>query len=278
MVPELVFQVGLRATGYTASDFFEAAGWGFNIITAPEIWHKLLTPFGYEIREAIGDYPCYVTYDIDSFDPAYALGTGTPEIGGLTTSQAMELIRAMNGLNIVGFDMVEVSPMYDSHGNTALTAANLMFEILSILPGVEYLQKVKCPILKIVFLAVAAFIILQLVFRFWPLPTEAWRAGGMPTGMQSLVKPGGYYVISQEVIKADIETLVRATPRIKVLQQNPKFVAVVRSAFWGFPDMIEIWKNDRGVHLRGSLIIGWSDYGTNRRRILGWIEQSRIQK
>ena len=138
LVPELVFQVGLRGTGYTAEDFSEAAGWGFNIITAPEIWHKSLTPLGNEIREAIGDHPCYVTYDIDSLDPAYAPGTGTPEIGGLTTPQAIELIRAMNGLNIVGFDMVEVSPMYDTSGNTALTAANLMFEILSILPGVEY--------------------------------------------------------------------------------------------------------------------------------------------
>ena len=136
----------------------------------------------------------------------------------------------------------------------------------------------KWPSLKIVFLAVAAFIILQLIFRMWPLPAEAWRAGGMPAGMQSLVKPGGYYVISQEVTKANIETLIRATPRIKVLQQNPKFVAVVRSAFWGFPDMIEVWKSDSGVHLRGNLVIGWSDYGTNRRRILGWLERSKFQK
>ena len=138
LIPDLVFQVGLRGTGYTAEDFSEAADWGFNIITAPEIWHKSLTPLGNEIRETIGDHPCYVTYDIDSLDPAYAPGTGTPEIGGLTTPQAMELIRAMNGLKIVGFDMVEVSPMYDTSGNTALTAANLMFEILSILPKVEY--------------------------------------------------------------------------------------------------------------------------------------------
>ena len=138
LVPELVFQVGLRGTGYTAEDFSEVAGWGFNIITAPEIWHKSLTPLGNEIREAIGDHPCYVTYDIDSLDPAYAPGTGTPEIVGLTTPQAIELIRAMNGLNIIGFDMVEVSPICDTSGNTALTAANRIFEILSILSGVEY--------------------------------------------------------------------------------------------------------------------------------------------
>ena len=138
LVPELVFQVGLRGTGYSAEDFTEAAGWGFNMTTAPEIWHKSLTPLGIEIRDAIGDQPCYLTYDIDSLDPAYAPGTGTPEIGGLTTPQAMEFIRALRGLNIIGFDMVEVSPMYDTSGNTALTAANLIFEILSILPGVEF--------------------------------------------------------------------------------------------------------------------------------------------
>ena len=138
LVPDLVFQVGLRGTGYTASDFSEAAGWGFNMITAPDIWHKSLTPLGTRVKNAIGDHPSYLTYDIDSLDPAYAPGTGTPEIGGLTTPQAMEFIRALWGLNIVGFDMVEVSPMYDTSGNTALTAANLMFEILSILPGVKF--------------------------------------------------------------------------------------------------------------------------------------------
>ena len=138
LVPELVFQVGLRGTGYTAEDFTEAAGWGFNMTTAPEIWHKSLIPLGNQIRKSIGDHPCYLTYDIDSLDPSFAPGTGTPEIGGLTTPQAMEFIRALQGLNIIGFDMVEVSPMYDTSGNTALTAANLIFEILSILPGVEF--------------------------------------------------------------------------------------------------------------------------------------------
>lgn len=138
IVPELVFQVGLRGTGYTAEDFTEAQDWGFNMTLAPELWHKSLSPLGRDIKAKIGDHPTYLTYDIDSLDPAYAPGTGTPEIGGLTTPQAMEFIRALRGLNIVGFDMVEVSPMYDASGNTALTAANLMFEILSILPGVAH--------------------------------------------------------------------------------------------------------------------------------------------
>ncbi len=138
ITPDKVFQIGLRGTGYTADDFTEAAGWGFNQYLAPQMWHKSLSPLAAEIKAKIGDQPCYVTYDIDSLDPAYAPGTGTPEIGGLTTPQALELIRGLRGLNIVGCDLVEVSPPYDTSGNTALTGANLMFEMLSILPGVPY--------------------------------------------------------------------------------------------------------------------------------------------
>ena len=133
-----VWQIGLRGTGYTAEDFTEAAGWGFNQVLAQEIWHQSLTPLAARIRESIGDLPCYISYDIDSLDPGFAPGTGTPEIGGLTPWQAMELIRGLKGLRIVGCDMVEVSPPYDTSGNTALLAANLLFEMLSILPGVPY--------------------------------------------------------------------------------------------------------------------------------------------
>jgi guanidinobutyrase len=138
LVADKVYQIGLRGTGYTAEDFTEAQGWGFNVIQAQELWHKSLTPLGARIRSEIGDHPTYITYDIDSLDPSFAPGTGTPEIGGLTTWQAMELIRALRGLNIVGCDLVEVSPPYDPSGNTALVGANLIFELLSILPGVAY--------------------------------------------------------------------------------------------------------------------------------------------
>lgn len=138
IVVDKVHQIGLRGTGYTADDFTEAAGWGFNQYLAPDLWHKSLTPLAHQIRDQIGDTPTYITYDIDSLDPSFAPGTGTPEIGGLTTPQAMELIRGLRGLNIVGCDVVEVSPPYDPSGNTALTGANLMFELLSILPNVPY--------------------------------------------------------------------------------------------------------------------------------------------
>ena len=138
IIPAKTYQVGLRGTGYSAEDFSEAEGWGFQHFPAHELWHKSLANLGAEIRRDIGDVPTYISYDIDSLDPAYAPGTGTPEIGGLTTPQALELIRSLKGLNIVGCDLVEVSPPYDMTGNTALTGANLLYEMLCVVPGVTY--------------------------------------------------------------------------------------------------------------------------------------------
>ncbi len=91
-----------------------------------------------EVRDQMGEGPVYISYDIDSLDPGLAPGTGTPEIGGLTTIQGLEIIRGCRGLDIVGGDLVEVSPPYDPSGNTALIGANLLFEMLCVLPGVEY--------------------------------------------------------------------------------------------------------------------------------------------
>ena len=87
-----------------------------------------------EIRAQLSGGPVYVSFDIDSLDPAFAPGTGTVEIGGLTVWQALEIIRGCRGLNVIGGDLVEVSPPYDLSGNTALVGANLLFEMLCILP------------------------------------------------------------------------------------------------------------------------------------------------
>ena len=80
----------------------------------------------------------YISFDIDGLDPSYAPGTGTPEICGLTLSQGIEIIRGCRGLDILGCDVVEVSPRYDPSGNTALVGANLLYEMLCVLPGVKY--------------------------------------------------------------------------------------------------------------------------------------------
>ncbi|MBD1549240.1 agmatinase [Roseibium aggregatum] len=133
-----VFQIGLRGTGYSPEDFNWSRKQGFTVVPAEDCWHKSLVPLMAEVREKIGDHPVYLSYDIDSLDPAFAPGTGTVEIGGLTIWQALEIIRGCRGLNVVGGDLVEVSPPYDPSGNTALVGANLLYEMLCILPGVRY--------------------------------------------------------------------------------------------------------------------------------------------
>ncbi|RQS71544.1 hypothetical protein DID96_12475 [Burkholderia sp. Bp8963] len=80
--------------------------------------------------------PYNMSFDIDGLDPSFAPGTGTPEVGGLTVQQDLEIVRGMKGLNIVGADIVEVSPPYDPFGTTALVGANLAFEMLCVMPGV----------------------------------------------------------------------------------------------------------------------------------------------
>lgn len=134
LINDKVFQIGLRGTGYSPSDYDWGRERGFTVVPAEQCWHKSLAPLMGDIRERIGDAPLYLTYDIDSLDPAFAPGTGTVEIGGLTTIQALEIVRGVKGLNLVGGDLVEVSPPYDSSGNTALIGANLLYEMLCSLP------------------------------------------------------------------------------------------------------------------------------------------------
>ena len=139
--PHCTWQIGLRGTGYTAEDFDWARDRGFTVVQAEELWHRSATPLIEQARAALGDGPVYLSFDIDSLDPGFAPGTGTPEIGGLTPIQALEIIRGCRGLNLVGADLVEVSPPYDPQGNTALLAANLLYEMLCVLPGVSYRDK-----------------------------------------------------------------------------------------------------------------------------------------
>ena len=136
LIGDKVFQIGLRGTGYSPEDFDWSRGNGWTVVQAEECWHRSLSPLMTEVRDRIGDAPVYLSYDIDSLDPAYAPGTGTVEIGGLTTAQALEIGRGCAGLNVVGADLVEVSPPFDHSGNTALIGANLLYEMLCVLPGV----------------------------------------------------------------------------------------------------------------------------------------------
>lgn len=134
-----VWQIGLRGTGYAIDDFDWPRRQGFHLVPAHEVWGQTLAPLMDQIRQQIGPQtPTYLSLDIDGIDPAYAGGTGTPEIGGLTVPQALEIVRGCRGLRLVGCDLVEVSPPYDPSGNTALLGANLLYEMLCVLPGVRY--------------------------------------------------------------------------------------------------------------------------------------------
>lgn len=105
------------------------------MVQAEECWYRSLAPLMAEVREQMGSAPVYLSFDIDGLDPAFAPGTGTPEVGGLSVWQGLEIVRGCRGLNLIGADVVEVSPPYDRSGNTALLAANLLFEMLCVLPG-----------------------------------------------------------------------------------------------------------------------------------------------
>ncbi|XP_043847838.1 agmatinase, mitochondrial isoform X1 [Dromiciops gliroides] len=132
-----VVQIGIRGPSTSMNPYKYNRDQGFRVVLAEDCWLKSLVPLMGEVRQQMGDKPIYISFDIDALDPAYAPGTGTPEIAGLTPSQALEIIRGCQGLNVVGCDLVEVSPMYDPSGNTALLAANLLFEMLCVLPKVK---------------------------------------------------------------------------------------------------------------------------------------------
>jgi guanidinopropionase len=131
--PLRTVQIGIRGTQARTDgwDFSEQSG--MRVIFMEEYTRMGVDAVIAEARRVVGDGPTYISFDVDGLDPVYAPGTGTPEIGGITTIEAQALLRGLNGLNLVGGDVVEVSPPFDPTGNTALVAATLMFEILCLL-------------------------------------------------------------------------------------------------------------------------------------------------
>jgi agmatinase len=125
---------GMRGPVYSAADLDDAAGLGFKIIEWLEL--RELAPGAYadRVRERLGDGPAFLSFDIDFVDPAFAPGTGTPEVGGPTSAHALDLVRALAGVGFAGFDVVEVSPPYDNPGQTtALLAANIAYTMLGLI-------------------------------------------------------------------------------------------------------------------------------------------------
>ena len=130
--PRRTVQIGIRGSQASASDTDFAKEVGIRIITMEEFADIGVEATLREARRIVGDEPTYVSFDVDVLDPAFAPGTGTPEIGGMTTLQAQQLIRGLRGLNLIGADVVEVAPPFDVGGCTALVGATMLFELLCI--------------------------------------------------------------------------------------------------------------------------------------------------
>ncbi|MCV0425710.1 MAG: agmatinase [Roseibium sp.] len=129
--PDRTIQIGIRGSSDFLWEFSEETG--MTVIHAEEISALGCAKVAGMAREKVGDGPVYLSFDIDSLDPAFAPGTGTPEIGGLSTREAQEILRALKGVNLIGGDVVEVAPQYDATTNTAHAGAQMLFEILSLL-------------------------------------------------------------------------------------------------------------------------------------------------
>ena len=131
--PRRVVQIGIRGAQNSEEGWAFSLDSGMRVIFIEEFSQLGVEAVIAELRRSVGDGPTYVSFDIDSLDPAFAPGTGTPEVGGLTTIEAQGLLRGLRGLNLIGGDVVEVAPPFDPTGNTALVGATMMYEILCVL-------------------------------------------------------------------------------------------------------------------------------------------------
>lgn len=133
--PKRFVQIGLRGAISDAGNYDYAREMGVRIIFIEEFMERGVADVMAEARAIVGDAPTYVTFDIDGIDPSQAPGTGTPEIGGFSTREAQQMVRLLDGLDIIGADLVEVAPPFDPSGLTALTGATILFELLCVLAG-----------------------------------------------------------------------------------------------------------------------------------------------
>ena len=128
--PKRVVQIGIRGTQYDSEDLDFARAVGIRVIKIEEFHERGVKDVMSEAREIVGGSETYLSYDIDFVDPTFAPGTGTPEIGGPNSFQALQVVRELDGVNLIGADLVEVSPPFDPSGGTAFLGVSIMFEIL----------------------------------------------------------------------------------------------------------------------------------------------------
>ena len=131
--PKKSIQIGMRGSVYSKDAYQDSMSLGFKVITMADFRQLGMETVIENIRNRVEHTKVFVTFDIDVVDPAFAPGTGTPEVGGFTSGEAIDLVHGLKGLNFVGFDLVEVLPAYDTADITALLAANLIYEFLSLI-------------------------------------------------------------------------------------------------------------------------------------------------
>src|SRR5579875_870751 len=137
LVPDHSVHIGIRGPLYSGQDLEDDARFGFQIVRASDLEVKELEEVVASVIARVGDVPVYLSVDIDVLDPAFAPGTGTPEMGGLTSRELLRLLRSMDGLPLVAADVVEVAPAYDHAEITALAAATVVFDVVTLMAKAE---------------------------------------------------------------------------------------------------------------------------------------------
>ena len=143
--PTKTIQIGIRGGQNNLDGLNYSYDSGMRVVEMDEFTDLGVEAVIAEARKVVGDAPTYITFDVDGIDPVFTPGTGTPEVGGLTTVEALRLLRGLRGLNLIGGDVVEVAPPFDQTGNTALVGASMMFEILCLLAESFSLRKGSTP-------------------------------------------------------------------------------------------------------------------------------------
>ena len=253
---------------------------GFNIIDAREVHLSGPVAVAEKIMGILGHNPTYVTFDIDGLDPAYAPGTGTPVWGGLTSAQASIILRDLAGINMVGGDVVEVSPPFDTTGATAIAGAHVAMGI-DLPLGLEQTGKVddsggsiSGTVKRRRMIWLSAFLLCVASALAWvrlaPSDPERWHK--MPEIVETNVLAGGAsHVLEDSADKfAQLDRVIRATPRTQVLAgtvEEGMITYVTRSLLFGFPDYTTVRAQDGRLEIYSRLRFGRSDLGVNAARI-----------
>lgn len=140
---EAISHVGTRGPLYGKKDLEDDKRFGFGIVTSADVYYQGVQETVAKLRDRIGNRPLYISVDIDVLDPAHAPGTGTPEAGGITSREILEMLRGLDGMNIIGGDVVEVAPAYDHASITGIAASHIAYELVSLLALSEWAQSIR---------------------------------------------------------------------------------------------------------------------------------------